>query len=87
MYKKKNLIFPEIKVVNLCCPCDSYPPRCSTPYRMKLMRSLKSCGWKVQVAPGERLMWWRMASEISLISGWLWLLHTNKRHIVNHLRD
>ncbi len=62
--------------------CDRYPPRCRTPYKMKLMRSLKSWGWKVLL--GARLMWWRIASEISLISGWLWLLWTNT-HVINKI--
>lgn len=50
----------------------TYPPRCSAPYKMKLMRSPKSWGCKVPL--GARLMWWRMAKEIWVISGWLWLL-------------
>lgn len=56
----------KMQLISLCCS-DMYPPRCRTPYKMKLMRSLKSCGWKVLL--GALLMWWRMAIEISLISG------------------
>lgn len=67
------------------CYWDTYPPRCRTPYRIKLMRSLKSWGWKVLL--GARLMWCRMASDISLISGWLWLLWKTNHHTISQTRN
>lgn len=67
-HRKSRVSHEKVKW-KLCSPRASpptHPPRWTVPYKMKLMRSEKSCGWKVLL--GALLICRRMAREISWIS-------------------